>query len=199
MTYEIVKRAKDLSEEQLKNLERSLTPVATVELDHIEREKGRLKLTSTNGEDVRVFIQRGQLLEPDELLPTECGQWIKVGLAKEEVVTASTEDWDAFSKACYHLGNRHTRIQIGERWLRFLFDPVLVELVELLGLTAKRELAEFVPESGAYAGGHSHSDTHSQQHLQEHSHSHSYEDADHSGESHDHHKDHSHDHSHAHQ
>ena len=161
MAYEVEKRLKDLSADKQRELglasSDELAPVAVVELDHIQREKGRLKLTASDGTEVRIFIQRGQLLEPDELLPTSCGRLIKVGLAKEEVVTARTDDWDTFAKACYHLGNRHTRIQIGERWLRFLHDPVLVELVELLGLTATRELAEFVPETGAYSGGgHSH-------------------------------------------
>ncbi len=173
MQYEVHQRLKDLSEHDQEKIARSL-PVenAVVELDHIQREKGRLKIRSLEGDEVRIFIQRGQLLGKGELLPTRCGHYIRVALAKEQVVTAVCDDWFAFAQACYHLGNRHTRIQIGERWLRFLPDPVLIELVEKLGLTTSQEYAEFIPEAGAYAAKHSHNHSHDHDHGDGQKHSH---------------------------
>jgi len=123
-------------------------------LDHIQREKGRFKVLSRNGEEVRLFLERGYLLQRDELLQSRCQKLLRVELAKETVVTAKTDSWSDFSRACYHLGNRHTRIQIGACWLRFIEDPVLVKLVERLGLQIIKEQAEFEPESGAYGHGH---------------------------------------------
>lgn len=125
-----------------------------VVLDHIQREKGRLKVISRNGEEVRLFLERGNILQRDQVLQSSCNQLLRVKLAKEPVVTARATSWQNFCRACYHLGNRHTRVQIGNLWVRFLYDPVLVELVEKLGLVAEREEAEFEPESGAYGHGH---------------------------------------------
>lgn len=140
-----------------------------VVLDHIQRSKGRLKITSQKGVEVRIFLERGNILQANEVLQSACHKFVSVSLAKEPVVTARTDSWEDFSRACYHLGNRHTRIQIGERWLRFVEDPVLVELVEHLGLRTKFEDAEFDPESGAY--GHGHAGKAKHHHHDEHQHS----------------------------
>jgi urease accessory protein len=128
----------------------------TVTLTHEQRDRGRLKLISDNNEEVRVFLERGKPLLVGEFLKSECGKIVQVNGAVEAVAHASCEDWEAFSKACYHLGNRHTKIQIGERWLRIKPDHVLEDMLHMLGLIVTHEDAVFVPESGAYSHGHSH-------------------------------------------
>ena len=108
-----------------------------------------------------------------EVLKTECGRLIEVKGLAEEVSTASTEDWLNFAKICYHLGNRHTSLQVGERWVRFKPDHVLEELAENYGLNIDKTPAVFEPESGAYgksAGGHSHSHEHDHGHNHDHGH-----------------------------
>lgn len=128
-------------------------------LDHDVREKGRFKAISNQGVEIRVFLERGKTLRVGECLKTECGKIIEIMGAKEDVVQASCDDWEAFSKACYHLGNRHVKIQVGERWLRMKADYVLEEMLRLLGLKVEQVNAVFNPESGAYAeseGGHHH-------------------------------------------
>ena len=133
-----------------------------VKLDSGQRDRGRLKLMSENGVDVRVFLERGKPLLVGEYLKSECGKIIQVQGAVESVAHASCEDWPTFSRACYHLGNRHTKIQVGERWLRIKPDHVLEEMLHLLGLVVTHEKEVFVPESGAYSkGGYSHSHGHS--------------------------------------
>ncbi|TBR42484.1 urease accessory protein UreE [Marinomonas agarivorans] len=129
---------------------------STVVLTHEQRERGRLKLVSESGEEVRVFLDRGQPLQVGECLKAECGRIIQVIGALESVTYASCDDWDNFAKACYHLGNRHTKIQIGERWLYIKPDHVLEEMLHLLGLTTQHQEAVFIPEAGAYAHGHRH-------------------------------------------
>jgi len=125
-------------------------------LDHDVREKGRFKVESISGQEIRVFLERGKTLLVGECLKTECGKIIEVRGAEEEVIEATCDDWEMFSKACYHLGNRHVKIQMGERWLRMKSDYVLEEMLELLGLSVTKKRAVFIPESGAYAGGHHH-------------------------------------------
>ena len=121
-----------------------------VELCHLQREKGRFKTAIFTGEEVGFFLERGNVLKVGDALISRCGRALLVTAKKEDVVRASTDDWSQFSKACYHLGNRHVKIQIGEKWLRILPDHVLEEMLIGLNMALKHEKAAFVPEKGAY-------------------------------------------------
>lgn len=129
---------------------------AHLTLNHEQRDKGRLRAVSEEGFEVRLFLERGKALEVGELLRSECGKTVMIKGAVEDVVEASCEDWNTFSRACYHLGNRHVKIQIGPRWLRITPDHVLEEMLHQLGLATCEKQTVFVPESGAYAHGHHH-------------------------------------------
>ncbi len=130
-------------------------------LDHLQREKGRLRALSSGGLDVGIFLKRGQTLRVGEMLRSRCGKYLVVAGAEEEVLRAEADDWLDFSRACYHLGNRHTKVQVGERWLRIARDHVLGEMLRDLGLRTVEERAVFIPEPGAYAGrGHGHHHAH---------------------------------------
>ena len=133
----------------------------TVVLEHDQRDKGRLRLVSESGQEVRLFLERGKPLLVGEFLKTECGKIVQVKGALEPIAHASCDDWHTFARACYHLGNRHVKIQVGERWLRIKPDYVLEEMVHLMGLLVTHENAVFDPESGAYSqAGHSHGHEH---------------------------------------
>ena len=121
-----------------------------VELCHLQREKGRFKTAIFTGEEVGFFLERGNVLKVGDALISRCGRALLVTAKKEDVVRASADDWSQFSKACYHLGNRHVKIQIGEKWLRILPDHVLEEMLIGLNMALKHEKAAFVPEQGAY-------------------------------------------------
>ena len=133
--------------------------VDSITLDQDTRKKARIKGTTDNGLAIGIFMERGHPLSVGEILKTQCGLLIEIKGAAEEVSTAIATDWLSFSKVCYHLGNRHTSLQIGELWLRFKPDHVLEALAEKYGLTLDKTPAIFEPESGAYGGksGHSHS------------------------------------------
>ena len=142
-------------------------------LSHEQRSRGRLRLPQTDGTEVRLFLERGEALQLGEYLRGSKGELLRVAGAVEAVATARCEDWLAFSKACYHLGNRHVKLQIGERWLRIVRDHVLEGMLRGLGLQVVHEEAVFDPEAGAYAQGHGHS----------HGHSHTHDHEDHDGHS----------------
>jgi urease accessory protein len=125
-----------------------------VVLDHLQREKGRLRVLSAEGAELRVFLDRGRVLAIGEILQAQCGKQFLVRAAEEPLIRAETEDWQLFARACYHLGNRHVKIQVGDLWLRITPDHVLGEMLQQLGLHTFEEVAPFVPESGAYAEGH---------------------------------------------
>ncbi len=128
----------------------------TLSLTHEQRDKGRLKAFAEDRTEVRIFLDRGKALQVGEYLKSQCGKIVVVQGAPENVVLATCDDWSIFSAACYHLGNRHVKIQIGERWLRITPDHVLEEMLQKLGLHTQQEAAVFIPESGAYGHGHHH-------------------------------------------
>lgn len=132
--------------------------IDTLTLPYELRKKGRFKAVSDNGEEIGVFIERGKVLSDGELLITECGKVLRVCCESEPVMTASSTDWVNFSRVCYHLGNRHVPLQIGELWVRFQPDHVLAHLVQHYGLHIQQEEAPFDPENGAYGefAGHHH-------------------------------------------
>ncbi len=125
-----------------------------------ERKKGRLKAVTLNGQSAGIFIERGEVMRDGTLLKAETGEVVRITAASEAVTTAKCSNPLTFAKACYHLGNRHVPLQIGDNWLRYQVDHVLDEMVTLLGLTIDHEQAPFEPESGAYAKGHAHEHSH---------------------------------------
>ncbi|MEW6994233.1 urease accessory protein UreE [Colwelliaceae bacterium MEBiC 14330] len=138
----------------------------TITLDQDTRKKARIKGITDGGSDIGIFMERGHSLSIGEILKTECGALIEVKGKAEPVSTAIATDWLTFSKVCYHLGNRHTSLQIGELWVRFKPDYVLEELAENYGLTINKNPAIFEPENGAYSKkGHGHGHTYSNEHY----------------------------------
>ncbi|NRA20108.1 MAG: urease accessory protein UreE [Oceanospirillaceae bacterium] len=127
---------------------------ATVVLDHEQRMRGRLLLRSENDEEIRLFLQRGKPLIVGEYLQATCGKIIQVKGASEAVAIARCDDWPTFARACYHLGNRHVKISVGDRQLQIKPDHVLEEMLLLMGLKIEYQQQVFNPESGAYKHAH---------------------------------------------
>ena len=122
-------------------------------LPYDQREKCRLRARLASGEEVAIYTVRGTVLRDGDLLTGEHRRVIRVVAAPEPVYMVHCPTPLILTRCAYHLGNRHTQVEIGERFLRIRVDPVLKDMVE--GLGARVELAEagFEPESGAY-GGH---------------------------------------------
>lgn len=119
------------------------------------RQKSRLKASLDNGDEIGLVLPRGTILRGGDFLRSEDGTIVLVKAAEETVSTATIDDPRLFARACYHLGNRHVPMQIGDNWLRYLHDHVLDDMLAGLGIATKCEQATFEPESGAY-GDHSH-------------------------------------------
>ncbi|MFO7595570.1 MAG: urease accessory protein UreE [Desulfocurvibacter africanus] len=132
------------------------TTMDSLSLTFEQRSKARLKVMTDNGQDAGLFLERGKVLRDGDVLRGECGSLVVVRSRPEEACTSRCDDWLLFAKVCFHLGNRHAHLQIGDRWLRFKPDSVLEEMVRHLGLECVKEVAPFEPESGAYSSGHSH-------------------------------------------
>jgi len=132
------------------------------------RQKSRLRTRLDNALEVGLLLPRGTVLRQGDILRADNGLVIEVKASKEAVSTATSTDPLLLARACYHLGNRHMPLQIGNNWLRYLHDHVLDDMVTKLGLNVIAEQASFEPEAGAYShastnnkhAGHAHSHAH---------------------------------------
>ena len=165
----------------------------SISLSFDERKRGRLKISTTAGEQVGIQIERGQVLRDGAVLSNDAGDYLRIQASGENVSTAYIQDATQFARGCYHLGNRHVPLQIGDGFLRFQTDYVLDDMLRGLGITVIHESAPFEPENGAYAAGTGHG--HSHEPASSHEPVSSREPAN----SHDHtHQNHRHSHDHAH-
>jgi urease accessory protein len=120
------------------------------------RRKSRLRAVLTNGTEAALFLPRGSVLRDGDLLEAEDGTLIRVESAAESILWVTAETPHALMRAAYHLGNRHTPVELGANFLKLEADPVLHEMLLQLGVTVREESAPFHPEGGAYGGGHRH-------------------------------------------
>ena len=126
-------------------------------LPYDQREKCRLRARLVSGEEVAIFTVRGTVLRDGDLLTGESGAVVQVTAALEPTYAVYCDSEYALVRCAYHLGNRHTQVQIAPGVLRIRVDPVLKEMVEGLGAKVVEERTAFEPETGAYSnGGHSH-------------------------------------------
>lgn len=134
---------------------------AVILLDYDSRKRGRLKTLTETSEDAGLFLERGQVLLDGDYLRATDGRVVLVQAAVEQLTRTSTTDPVLFAKICYHLGNRHTPVEIQSGSVFFQPDHVLSELCRQWGLEVEDVERPFTPERGAYgkhAGRHHHHD-----------------------------------------
>ena len=135
---------------------------AVLTLPYELREKSRLRATLDTGEEAATFMPGGTVLRDGDRLRGEDGRIVKIVAAPELVYRIECHDPEDFARCAYHLGNRHTPIQVlgaaedGHLVLRIRADSVLKDMLERLGAHVQDETAPFEPEAGAYGGGHHH-------------------------------------------
>jgi len=122
-----------------------------------QRQRSRLRTLLASGEEIGLFLERGTILRGGDCLRGDDGRIVRVVAADEALMEARSADPQALARAAYHLGNRHTPVEVGENCLRFAADPVLAQMLAGLGVEVTSITSPFEPEPGAYAGGHHHS------------------------------------------
>lgn len=197
-----------------KRLTAKLAPVLvkrapTLTLPFDARCKSRLAATLDSGEEVALVMPRGTVLADGDMLVADDGGFVRVVAAAEDVLVVRAPSVRLLTRAAYHLGNRHTPVEVGTDYLKLEADAVLEDMLKRLGVLVAHETQPFQPETGAYGGGHKHGhdETFSEDYAlaqkvfdEHHGHAH---DHDHSSCGHDHSHDHDHsscghDHSHDH-
>jgi urease accessory protein len=122
-----------------------------------QREKCRLRARLESGEEVAIFTARGTVLRDGDLLTGLDKRVVRVVAALEPTYAVYYSNERDLARCAFHLGNRHTQVQVGAGLLRIRVDPVLRNMVEGLGARVVEEEAVFEPEPGAYSGGGGHS------------------------------------------
>ncbi|WP_322015015.1 urease accessory protein UreE [Paraburkholderia sp. J12] len=144
-----------------KRLNAKLAPVLvkrapTLTLPYDARCKSRLAATLDTGEEVGVVLPRGTVLRDGDMLVADDGGLVRVIAAAESVLLVRAPDRLTLTRAAYHLGNRHTPVEVGADELKLEADPVLEDMLRRLGAQVERATLPFQPEAGAYGGGHRH-------------------------------------------
>ena len=131
-----------------------------LQLTYDQREKRRLRARLDTGEEVTLFTPRGSVLNhgdlltgesvPDDLLACTVRRVIRIVAAPEAVYAIYCATANLMARCAFHLGNRHTQVQIRKGFLRIRADPVLKEMVEGLGARVEPQMAPFEPECGPY-------------------------------------------------
>jgi urease accessory protein len=142
--------------------EQSGTPGLTLQLPFQDRQRSRLRVRLSSGQEALLLMPRGSVLRGGDTLLLSDQRVAAVVAAPETVSTVRASDPRALARAAYHLGNRHIPLEVGDGFVRYLHDHVLDGLVRELGLTVVVEEAAFEPESGAY-GKHAHVHSHGEE------------------------------------
>ena len=122
-----------------------------------ERTKLRGLQTTSCGIDVFLQLPRTGPLLPGEILLGDLSiPGVQVKAAIEELIQVEAKSSLEFAQASFHLGNRHVDIELQNKKLFLLKDPVLEEMLLKRGLSLKKIKKPFYPELGAYANGHTH-------------------------------------------
>ena len=117
------------------------------------------------GRDVLLQLPRDGALQPgDRLMDAGGDKQVAVVAAVEPLLRVQATSALELLQAAYHLGNRHVALELHERELLLLEDSVLQQMLESRGLMVSHCERPFLPEGGAYGGGHSHNHTHSHSH-----------------------------------
>ena len=178
-------------------------PTLTLAFD--ARCKSRLAATLDSGEEVALLLPRGTVLRDGDVLVADDGGLVRVVAAPESVLYVRAPDVLTLTRAAYHLGNRHTPVEVGVDYLKLEYDPVLADMLKRLGALVDQVEMPFQPETGAYGGGHrhGHDETFAEDYAlaqqvygEHHGHAHSHDHGHAHEHAHDHDHDHDHDHAH---
>lgn len=142
----------------------------SAELTFDQRERSRVRVTMTNGEEIGIQLKVGSMLSHGDKLALQDGRIVEVIAADESLHEVRAASPTQLARIAYHVGNRHVPLQVENDCLLMLPDHVLRAMVEGLGGTVTEVRRGFQPESGAYGHSHVH---------------HSHDDEGHGGKIHD--------------
>ena len=137
--------------------------VDRVVLDADERHRRRIVLTGEQGTKFLLDLDRAVALKDGDGLVLDDGSIVAVAGRPEPLIEIEAQSPLDLVRLAWHLGNRHTRVEIVGGKLRMCRDHVLESMVAGLGGKLTAIEAPFEPEAGAHGhaqGEHAHRDDH---------------------------------------
>jgi urease accessory protein len=133
--------------------------VDAVVLDAGDRHRRRIRLTGQRGTDFLLDLDEAVALRDGDGIMLDDGGIVLVTGQAEPLAELTVSTPLALVRLAWHLGNRHTDVQIAGDRLRIRRDHVLEEMVAGLGARVAAIEAPFDPEPAA-AHGHDHGHGH---------------------------------------
>jgi urease accessory protein len=130
--------------------------IDSVSLDAEDRHRRRVVLVGEQGATYLLNLAKPRQLHDGDGLVLEDGAIVRVTGKPEKLIEIAAPSAAALARIAWHIGNRHTDVQVVGGKLRIRYDHVLEEM--LCGLGAELTLldAPFDPEPGAYDHGGRH-------------------------------------------
>ena len=126
-------------------------------LDAQDRHRRRVVFVGEHGATYLLDLPRPAQLRDGDALVIEDGALVRVTGKPEPLVEIAAANAQELTRLAWHIGNRHTEVQIVGDRLRIRRDHVLEDMLRGLGATLHFVDAVFDPEHGAYAqDGHGH-------------------------------------------
>ena len=124
--------------------------VDRVVLDADQRHRRRIVLTGEGGTIFLLDLPRPVMLKDGDGLVLEDSCMVQVIGRPELLVAITAASTEKLSRLAWHLGNRHTEMQVVGNELRIRRDHVLEDMLRLHGAELTPLEAPFYPEAGAY-------------------------------------------------
>jgi urease accessory protein len=150
------------------------TAVDRVVLDADERHRRRTVLTGESGTKFLLDLDRAVALKDGDGLVLEDGAIVTVAGRPEPLIEIEAKSPLDLLRLAWHLGNRHTQVEIVGTKLRIRRDHVLESMVAGLGGKLTPIEAPFEPEAGAHGQAQG-----ERAHDADHAHAHHHAHADH--------------------
>ncbi len=125
-----------------------------------DRHRRRLVMTGEGGTRFLLDLPHAAMLRDGDGLVLDDGSIVRVVGKPEPLVEIAAASAAARLAIAWHLGNRHTPVQVVGDRLRIRPDHVLEQMLRGLGATLTAIEAPFDPEAGAYGHGHAPDDPH---------------------------------------
>ena len=139
--------------------------VDRVVLDADDRHRRRTVLTSESGTKFLLDLDHAAALKDGDGLLLDDGSIVTVAGRPEPLIEIEAKSPLDLLRLAWHLGNRHTQVEIVGTKLRIRRDHVLESMVAGLGGKLTPIEAPFEPEAGAHAqGAHAHDHDHDHAH-----------------------------------
>ena len=132
------------------------TAIDRVVLDAHERHRRRIAWTGERGTVFLLDLPHATALKDGDGLVLEDGAIVRVAGKAEPLLEIAAANPHELARLAWHIGNRHTEVQMVGDSLRIRRDRVIEDMLRRLGARLTLIEAPFDPEHGAYGHAQQH-------------------------------------------